>query len=205
MYIDYSKLWKLLVDKNMSKSDLIALTGISSRVIAKMSKNETITTDTLARICSALNCNVSDIMECVSEENLTIYAAYRKYGVCVEENELFKTFQFTAAGQKYTVYKSNQGATKATQIHCEENKTIYWVQFYPVGHIVGMSTKTVLVKPCPKDDEIVIVLIKGKPSVIVGLDENGFVSSRGMRKSKSDIYVMSESAFKIFTPRKNDL
>ena len=205
MYIDYSKLWKLLVDKNMSKSDLIALTGISSRVIAKMSKNETITTDTLARICSALNCNVSDIMECVSEENLTIYAAYRKYGVCVEENELFKTFQFTAAGQKYTVYKSNQGATKATQILCEENKTIYWVQFYPVGHIVGMPTKTVLVKPCPKDDEVVIVLIKGKPSVIVGLDENGFVSSRGVRKSKSDIYVMSESAFKIFTPRKNDL
>lgn len=201
MYIDYSKLWKLLVDKNMSKSDLIALTGISSRVIAKMSKNETITTDTLARICSALNCNVSDIMECVREENLTIYGAYRKYGVCVEENELFKTFQFTAAGQKYTVYKSNQSATKATQILCGEDKTIYWVQFYPVGHIAGMPAKTVLVKPCPKDDEIVIVLIKGKPSIIVGLDENGFVSSRGTRKTKSDVYVMSEAAFKVFAPQ----
>lgn len=201
MYIDYSKLWKLLVDKNMSKSDLIALTGISSRVIAKMSKNETVTTDTLARICFALNCNVSDIMECVREENLTIYGAYRKYGVCVDENELFKTFQFTAAGQKYTVYKSNQAATKATQIFCEENGTIYWVQFYPVGHIAAMPVKTVLVKPYPKDDEIVIVLIKGKPSIISGLDENGFVSSRSVRKSKSDIYVMSESAFKLFAPQ----
>ena len=188
MYIDYTKLWKLLVEKNMSKSDLIAITGISSRVVAKMSKNETITTDTLARICSALNCNISDIMECVSEENLTIYGAFRKYGVCIEENELFQTFQFTVAGQKYTVYKSKQGATKATQIHCEENKAIYLVQFYPVGHIAGMPVKTVFVKPRPKDDEIVIVLIKGKPSVIVGLDENGFVSSRGVRKSKSDIY-----------------
>lgn len=201
MYIDYSKLWKLLVDKNMSKTDLIALTGISSRVVAKLSKNETVTTDTIARICSALNCNVSDIMECVSEENLSVYGAYKKYGVCVAENELFKTVQFTIAGQKYTVYKSNQSATKATQIHCDENKTVYWVQFYPVGYVVGMPVKTVLVKPCRKDDEIVIVLIKGKPALIAGLDENGFVSSRGMRKNKSDIYVMSESAFKLFTPQ----
>ena len=201
MYIDYSKLWKLLVDKNMNKSDLIALTGISSRVIAKMSKNETITTDTIARICSALNCSVSDIMECISEENLTVYAAYKKYGVCVEENELFKMVQFSVAGQKYTVYQSNELATKATQIHCEEDKTVYWVQFYPVGHIAGMPVKKVLVKPYPKDNEIIIVLIKGKPCVIAGLDENGFVSSRGVRKNKSDIYVMSESAFKLFTPQ----
>ena len=201
MYIDYSKLWKLLVDKSMSKTDLILLTGISSRVIAKLSKNETVTTDTIARICAALNCNVSDMMECVSEENLSVYGAYKKYGTCVIKNELFKTIQFTVAGQKYTIYQSNQSATKATQIHCEENKTVYWVQFYPVGHIANVPVKTVLVKPCQKDDEIVIVLIKGKPAVIVGLDENGFVSSRGMRKSKSDIYVMSESAFKLFTPQ----
>jgi len=201
MYIDYSKLWKLLVDKNMSKTDLITLTGISSRVVAKLSKNETVTTDTNARICSALNCDVSDVMECVSEENLSVYGAYKKYGVCVAENELFETIEFTVAGQKYTVYQSKQSATKATQIHCEENKTVYWVQFYPVGHIAGVPVKTVLIKPYRKNDEIVIVLIKGKPAVIVGLDENGFVSSRGIRKSKSDIYVMSEVAFKLFSPQ----
>lgn len=201
MYIDYSKLWKLLVDKNMSKTDLIALTGISSRVVAKLSKNETVTTDTIARICSALRCNVADIMDCVSEENLSIYAAYKKYGTCVSENELFKTIQFTVAGKKYTVYKSNQTATKTTQIHCDENKTVYWVQYYPVGHVVGMPVKTVLIKPYRAEDETVIVLIKGKPSLIVGLDENGFVSARGISKSKSDIYVMSESAFKLFSPQ----
>ena len=62
MYIDYSNLWKLLIDKGMTKSDLIELTGISSRVLAKLSKNETVTTDTIARICTALNCDVGDIV-----------------------------------------------------------------------------------------------------------------------------------------------
>ena len=45
MYIDYSKLWKLLIDKGMSKTDLLNLTGISSRVLAKLSKNQTVTTE----------------------------------------------------------------------------------------------------------------------------------------------------------------
>jgi len=200
MYLDYSKLWKLLLDKGLTKSDLIAITGISSRVVAKLSKNETVTTDTVARICSALQCNVGDIMECVKEETLSLYGAYKKYGVCVEKSDLLKTVQFTAKGQKYTVYQSNQSATSATQIHCGEDRTIYWVQFYPIGHIGKVPEKTVLIKPYQKDDETVIVLIKGKPSVIVGLDENGFVSARGVPKSKSDIYVMSESAFKLFEP-----
>ena len=63
MYMDYSKLWKLLVDKSMSKTDLMEITGISSRVLAKLSKNETVTTDTIARICFALNCDVGDILK----------------------------------------------------------------------------------------------------------------------------------------------
>ena len=83
MYIDYSKLWKLLIDKGMSKTDLLELTGISSRVLAKLSKNETVTTDTIARICTALRCDVGDIMECVSEERLSIYGHYKKYGKCI--------------------------------------------------------------------------------------------------------------------------
>ena len=78
---------------------------------------------------------------------------------------------------------------------------MYWVQYYPVGHIAGMPVKTVLIKPYREEDETVIVLIKGKPSLIVGLDANGFVSARGIPKSKSDIYVMSESAFKLFAPQ----
>ena len=63
MYIDYSKLWKRLIDKNITKTELMQLTGISSRIIAKLTKNETVTTETLIKICSALNCDISDIME----------------------------------------------------------------------------------------------------------------------------------------------
>lgn len=200
MYMDYGKLWKLLVDKSMSKTDLMELTGISSRVLAKLSKNETVTTDTIARICSALKCDVSDIMECADDERLSVYAAYKKYGKCVEENELFKTVHFVLGGQKYTVYQSKQPATKATHIHCEKDGAVYRENFYVVGTVARTSEKTFLIKPCRKDDEVVIVLIKGKPAVITGLDENGFVSSRGVRNNKSDVYVMSETAFKLFVP-----
>ena len=200
MYIDYSKLWKLLVDKSINKTDLMEITGISSRVLAKLSKNEIVTTDTIARICSALSCDVSDIMECAKEERLSVYAAYKKHGQCVAENELVKTLQFTIAGQKYTIYQSKQTATKATHIHCNEDGAVYWKQLYAVGHTIT-SEKTLLIKPSRSADKIVIVLIKGKPIVIVGLDENGFVSSRGVQKNKSDIYVMSEAAFKLFSPQ----
>ena len=59
----------------------------------------------------------------------------------------------------------------------------------------------VLIKPPRSAEETAIVLIKGKPAVIEGLDENGFVSSRGIPKKKTDVYVMSEAAFKIFEPK----
>lgn len=198
MYIDYSKLWKLLIDKNMTKTDLMELTGISSRVLAKLSKNETVTTDTIARICAALNCDVRDIMECVSERNISIYSAYKKFGVCTEKNEFYKTVCFTAGEQNYIVYVSQATATKATHIYCGEDGTVYWEQFSAVGHIASIPIKSVLIKPERNTEETIIVLIKGKPAVIVGLDENGFVSSRGVRKNSTDIYVMSEAAFKLF-------
>lgn len=201
MYIDYSKLWKFLVDKSMSKTDLMEITGISSRVLAKLSKNETVTTDTIARICSALNCDVSDIMECVGEERLSVYSAYKKYGTCAEENELFRTVQFAIGGQKFTVYESKQIATKATHIDCNEDGAVYWEHLFAIGTVATTSEKHLLIKPCPSNDDIPIVLIKGKPAVIIGLDENGFVSSRGIRKKQSDVYVMSEAAFKLFVPQ----
>ena len=62
--------------------------------------------------------------------------------------------------------------------------------------------ESVLVKPQRKADETVIVVIKGKPGIITGLDEGIFVSSRGKIKTKNDIYVMSETAFKLFGGQK---
>lgn len=65
MYFAYNKLWKLLIDKNMNKQGLKKITGISSASIAKLGKGENITTDILLKICEALNCDISDIMEVV--------------------------------------------------------------------------------------------------------------------------------------------
>ena len=201
MYLDYSKLWKLLIEKGMSKTDLLALTGISSRVLAKLSKNETVTTDTLLRICDALDCDVGDMMECVREKDLSVYSAFKKLGACTEENELYKTVRFSVGEQKYVVWQSVRSATKATHIACGENGTVYWKQFYPVGHIACTAEVTVLIKPRTEAGEIGILVIKGKPGVIMGLDENGFVSARGARKKGTDVFVMSEAAFKAFAPQ----
>lgn len=63
MAISYSKLWKLLIDKKMNKQDLRRAAGISTASIAKLGKGENITTDVLLKICKALDCNITDIME----------------------------------------------------------------------------------------------------------------------------------------------
>ena len=64
-----AKLWKLLIDRDMKKKDLRALTGLSSSTIAKMTKNETVSTDVLVKICGVLGCDVGDIMEVVPDES----------------------------------------------------------------------------------------------------------------------------------------
>lgn len=61
--LSYNKLWKLLIDKNLNKQDLIKLAGISSSTIAKLGKGENVTTDVLIKICEALNSRVEDILE----------------------------------------------------------------------------------------------------------------------------------------------
>lgn len=200
MYIDYSKLWKLLIDKGMSKTDLLELTGISSRVLAKLSKNETVTTDTVARICTALSCDVGDIMECVDEERLSVYGHYKRDGQIIEKNELYTTVQFAIGERLHTVYVSNAKAKRGTTIRCEKDQTVYWEQMQPNGPF-PIPESSVLIKPQGADGETVIVLIKGKPSSITGLDEGIFVSSRGTRRTKNDVYVMSEAAFKAFVPK----
>ena len=63
MHISYKKLWKLLIDRDLKKKDLCELAGISSASMAKLGKNENINTSILVRICEALECDTSDIME----------------------------------------------------------------------------------------------------------------------------------------------
>ena len=67
--ISYDKLWKLLIDKKMNRTDLKDKSGISTASLAKLGKNENLTTAVLLKICSALNCNISDIMDVVDEDS----------------------------------------------------------------------------------------------------------------------------------------
>lgn len=62
-HISYNRLWKLLIDKHMMKKDLQKKTSLSSNVITKMGKGESVTLETLAKICIALQCGISDIVE----------------------------------------------------------------------------------------------------------------------------------------------
>lgn len=67
MAVSYKKLWKLLIDRDMKKKDLCAAAGVSHASMAKLVKNENVTTDVLVKICTALNCDIGDIMELAPE------------------------------------------------------------------------------------------------------------------------------------------
>jgi DNA-binding Xre family transcriptional regulator len=68
MVISYKKLWILLLERDMNKGDLRTLTGLSTSSIAKLTKGENVNTDILVKICVALNCTLSDIMELVPDK-----------------------------------------------------------------------------------------------------------------------------------------
>jgi len=68
MRISYNKLWKMLIDKGMKKSDLKEQAGISSASIAKLGKGENITTDVLIKICESMNCHLEDIIETIQDD-----------------------------------------------------------------------------------------------------------------------------------------
>lgn len=68
MAVSYKKLWKLLIEKEMNKTELRIRAGISTGALAKLGKNENVNTEILAKICKTLNCNISDIMELIPED-----------------------------------------------------------------------------------------------------------------------------------------
>lgn len=63
MAVKYIRLWKLLLDKGMKKTDLKTEVGISSNVLAKLGKNEYVSMETMEKLCTSLDCNIEDIME----------------------------------------------------------------------------------------------------------------------------------------------
>jgi len=63
MTYSYSKLWKMLIDKRMTKTQMRKAAGISTNILAKMGKDEAVSMDSLAKICVALHCTLDDIVE----------------------------------------------------------------------------------------------------------------------------------------------
>lgn len=68
MAVSYNKLWKLLIDNQMKKSDLGKAAKMSPNTIAKLGKNEPVSMDILMRICKVLHCDFGDIMEMIPED-----------------------------------------------------------------------------------------------------------------------------------------
>lgn len=61
--ISYNNLWKMLIDKNMTRKELREASGVSTSSIAKLGRGDNITTDVLVKICDALDCDITEIME----------------------------------------------------------------------------------------------------------------------------------------------
>ena len=68
MSVNFSKLWKLLIDLNMSKTQMRKQAGITTNAMAKMGRNENVSTEIICKICKALHGQIDDIMELVDEE-----------------------------------------------------------------------------------------------------------------------------------------
>lgn len=67
MAISYIKLWKLLLDKKLKKTDLLTIADISTTTLAKLSKDQPVSMDVMGRICKALSCDIGDVMEMIPD------------------------------------------------------------------------------------------------------------------------------------------
>ena len=68
MAISYIKLWKLLLDKKLKKTDLIPIANISTTTLARLSKDKAVSMEVMTRICKALSCDIGDIMEVLPDD-----------------------------------------------------------------------------------------------------------------------------------------
>ncbi len=201
MYISYSNLWKLLIDKGITKKELMKLSGISSRTLSKLTKNKTVTTETLLNICNALNCDIAEIVRvCREEEKLSPYQAFKRYAQKIQKDELFTVYSLNINEKEYIIKKTNKKANKRTIIHCD-GENIFWEQFYPLYSSPAREKTLISKKSFGERCATNIFLIDGAPLQIRGLDENGFVSYKQTSKSADDVYVLTMAEFKALKPK----
>lgn len=199
MYICYDKLWKLLLERNIRKTEMSEVAGLNSRTLAKLSKNETVTTDTIARICKALHCDVSDIMEYRdAEKAATLYEAFQNSAKVLARTPTCVSYALLFRGKKYLIHQSVTKANKDSTIRCKENGTVVWEQTYRFdGTSAPTKTEEVLLRPSYRSDCTTLVLIQGKPSKITGLNEGIFLSP-DYKGEKRGVCVLSTAAFKLY-------
>ena len=72
MTVNYNKLWKKLIDLELSRTQMRLKAGISTKQLAKLGKNENVNTEILVKICEALGCNIDEIMDVVEQKEGTV-------------------------------------------------------------------------------------------------------------------------------------
>ena len=129
MAVSYNGLWKLLIDKKMNRTEMKEKSRISTASLAKLGKNANITTDVLVKICNALDCDFSDIMEMVegdeieeaneevtvTESNIDESAETFRYRINYER--IIQSGQNAILGDRTLVYSINGGEEKEEKMH----------------------------------------------------------------------------------------
>ncbi len=202
MYIVYDKLWELMLSRKISKTDLCNLTGISSRTMTKLSKNQSVTTDTLLLICGALDCQLSDIAEVKQESSVTsVYDAFLHLGKQTWENEMLECVEFSYRDCAFAVYVTKKKASKRMFVQCDPQGNVSVETFYPIGISPVREVTSLFHSSQIQADKVTLLVITGNCGGIVGLDE-GIVRSAKRGYEGGGFYVMSMSAFKVFDAKK---
>lgn len=198
MYVSYERLWNLLVSRGINKTQLMEMTGISSRTLSKLSKNQTVTTDTLLSICDALGCDFMDIMEAKSgDEKKSFFATFKSDKLLVSKTQHTNTFFLNYRGKDYTIIKTRKIANKHTFIACTEGGVL-WEQFFPVGISPAKESLLIARKGFQVKNSLAVLVISGEPNHIKNLGEYGYLSKLQTHRSPDDVIVLTESEFKKF-------
>lgn len=202
MFVSFDKLWALLREREIKKCDFAEAVGISSRTLAKLSKNESVTTDTLLRICETLHCRIEDIVSLEEKTVLhSVYEAYQKTATQIAENDLTKTYSFSFGKKRIEMLVTKKTANHYSLIACRED-AIVWTQLQSTWRLQGIpfgsgeEMSFGKVKPAT-DGTYRFFVISGKPGEISGLDE-GIYRSACHPGGNEYLHVMSMAAFKCF-------
>ena len=201
MYLNYEKLWELLLSKKLTKNDLCSMTGMRTRTLAKLVKNQSVTTDTLLHICEALDCTIFDIMEfSKEEEKKTLYETYKQHRKKINEDPFCILYEVIYQGIKFHIKEIKKKTNKKVVIHCLGN-SVTWEQLYASG-ITALSVSTVISDlSFIEKDTVGILIADGTTVGFTGLDEGRFLSEK-RHYEEQKLYVMSKSRFKLFVYNK---